>query len=332
MKLSEINIDKSSEQPIYQQIVEQIISLIQQGKLSSGEKLPTAQDFFSAYGIARGTIKHAYSLLEKRGVITVLRGKGTFVSKNEELPKNGDVIDIYLKQLLDLNLSLEKIEELVAKKLKEKEDQENILRMGIIETCPEMLDCFSDSLSQFRNLHIDKLLVNDLASVTGLPLEDYDLLVLASSNAQILSGMELSHDVKAELIPIAAAFSTQTLKSLAKIKLGESVGIFCQTKRYAGIIKWELASLNALLMPSQTLFFTASPDDIMRFCRDKCYILTAKSYKSLCTPEQLSVLAKFESNGGQIFPIEYTIDKGSSLYLEDIIRNYRLTHYKNLSR
>lgn len=54
LKLSEINIDKSSAQPIYQQITDQITTLIQQGKLSPGEKLPTAQDFFLSMGLPEG--------------------------------------------------------------------------------------------------------------------------------------------------------------------------------------------------------------------------------------------------------------------------------------
>src|SRR5699024_9643533 len=164
----------------------------------------------------------------------------------------------------------------------------------------------------------------------GISLDVYDFLVLNSSNAQIALNMNLARSIKAEIIPISSTFSTDTLKLLAKIKLGEPIGIFCQTKRYAGIIKWELAALNALLIPAQTLFVhTASAEDLEHFCCGKRYILTSKSYKSYCSDAVLSALEAYEKNGGSIIPIEYTIDKGSYLYLEDSMRNYRLLHYKN---
>lgn len=330
MNISEITIDKSAEQPIYLQIVNQITKLVQEGVLNPGEQLPTAQDFFGTYGIARGTVKHAYSLLEKNGIATVQQGKGSFINKRESSQRNADVIDSCIDQLLELNFSLDDIEQLVEKKLKEKEERENILQIGIIETCPEILDCIADSLSHFTHLHTVKLLVKDIASISGISLEVYDFLVLNSSNAQIALNMNLARSIKAEIIPISSTFSTDTLKLLAKIKLGEPIGIFCQTKRYAGIIKWELAALNALLIPAQTLFVhTASAEDLKHFCCGKRYILTSKSYKSYCSDAVLSALEAYEKNGGSIIPIEYTIDKGSYLYLEDSMRNYRVLHYKN---
>ena len=120
MNISEITIDKSAEQPIYLQIVNQITKLVQEGVLNPGEQLPTAQDFFGTYGIARGTVKHAYSLLEKNGIATVQQGKGSFINKRESSQRNADVIDSCIDQLLELNFSLDDIEQLVEKKLKEK--------------------------------------------------------------------------------------------------------------------------------------------------------------------------------------------------------------------
>ena len=53
MKSTDIVIDKTSDQPIYQQIADRITQSVQKGFLNPGDKLPTSQDFFDNYGIAR---------------------------------------------------------------------------------------------------------------------------------------------------------------------------------------------------------------------------------------------------------------------------------------
>lgn len=325
LKPSDIIIDKTSDQPIYQQIVEQISHLVEKGVLNPGDKLPTGQEFFDTYGIARGTVKHAYSLLEKDGTITVIQGKGSFINEDDNSIQNTDVIDTYLDQLIKLDLSLDDIEILVSEKFKKLGEQKNVLQIAIIESCPEMLDCISESLTHFRNLNIVSIFVNDISSIFSLSLESYDFIIITETNAQILLNMDLNHSIKKKILPISLAFSMYTLKLLAKIIPGEAIGIYCQTKRYAGIIKWELSSLSALLTPKEFLLFSNSYS-LEDFCKTKNHILISNNYKEYCTEEQLSQLKKFEDNGGSLIPIEYTIDKGSSLYLEECIHNYQLSN------
>ena len=74
-----INISNSSGEPIYLQIVNQIKTLILEGKLSEGEALPSMRVLATELRISFMTTKRAYEELERDGFIESYTGKGSFV-------------------------------------------------------------------------------------------------------------------------------------------------------------------------------------------------------------------------------------------------------------
>ena len=82
-----IIISNSSDLPIYEQITEQIKSMIIQGELKEGDSLPSMRTLAKDLRISVITTKRAYEELEKNGFIRSFTGKGSFVC-----PKNIDLI------------------------------------------------------------------------------------------------------------------------------------------------------------------------------------------------------------------------------------------------
>ena len=74
-----INISNSSGEPIYLQIVNQIKTLILEGKLCEGEALPSMRVLATELRISFMTTKRAYEELERDGFIESYTGKGSFV-------------------------------------------------------------------------------------------------------------------------------------------------------------------------------------------------------------------------------------------------------------
>ena len=68
--------------PIYVQLREQILGLIGRGMLKPGSQLPTMRQTAVALKIDLNTVQRAYAELERDGVLTKLRGVGTFVTDN----------------------------------------------------------------------------------------------------------------------------------------------------------------------------------------------------------------------------------------------------------
>jgi GntR family transcriptional regulator len=82
----EIIISNAGDAPIYEQITRQIKGLILQGKLRSGEALPSMRLLAKELRISVITTKRAYEELERDGFITTVPGKGCFVApRNLEL-------------------------------------------------------------------------------------------------------------------------------------------------------------------------------------------------------------------------------------------------------
>jgi len=75
-----ITVDSESSVPIYIQIEDSINSLIAAGQLQPGEQLPTIRELAADIRVNLNTVARAYFELDKEGVITTQRGKGTFVS------------------------------------------------------------------------------------------------------------------------------------------------------------------------------------------------------------------------------------------------------------
>jgi GntR family transcriptional regulator len=75
-----LTIDQESSVPIYIQIEENIHSLIAAGQLRPGEQLPTIRELAADLRVNLNTVARAYFELDREGVISTQRGKGTFVT------------------------------------------------------------------------------------------------------------------------------------------------------------------------------------------------------------------------------------------------------------
>lgn len=77
-----IFIDYHSRMPIYEQIKEQIIMLINTGVYKPDEQLPSIRSLSSELNINVNTIKRAFAELEHDGITYSAQGRGIFVSPN----------------------------------------------------------------------------------------------------------------------------------------------------------------------------------------------------------------------------------------------------------
>lgn len=77
-----IKINDMSDIPIYQQIRNQIVAGISEGKLEPGEQLPTVRGLATEIGINSMTVNKAYQLLKQEGYVYSDRRNGVCVQKN----------------------------------------------------------------------------------------------------------------------------------------------------------------------------------------------------------------------------------------------------------
>jgi len=75
-------------QKMYVQIAEQIKSLISEGVLKVGDRLPSERELSTQFSVSRSTVRESLTSLEIMGLIEVKTGLGTFVCKQSQLDNN----------------------------------------------------------------------------------------------------------------------------------------------------------------------------------------------------------------------------------------------------
>ncbi len=77
-------LDYHSRMPIYEQIKDQIISLVGQGSLKADDQLPSLRQLSAELSVNINTIKRAFSELEAQGIVYSVAGKGIFISESAQ--------------------------------------------------------------------------------------------------------------------------------------------------------------------------------------------------------------------------------------------------------
>lgn len=78
-------IDLKSHKSIQEQISDNFMELIVAGILKPDEKLPSVRELSKMLTVNPNTVQKAYTKLEEKGYVYVVKGKGSFVSNLENL-------------------------------------------------------------------------------------------------------------------------------------------------------------------------------------------------------------------------------------------------------
>lgn len=131
-------VDKSSKIPLYLQLKALAKHYISTGVIRDKERLPTVKELSRHLGVNFETIRKAYKDLEKEGLLSTTRGRGTFANghipvKNETLggiyPELSpvDTFKISFKRLIKTGMTLMEISKIMDQALQEAETQELIV-------------------------------------------------------------------------------------------------------------------------------------------------------------------------------------------------------------
>ena len=112
----EIRLSTSDGVPVYRQIVNQVKYLVASGRLKPGQELPAIRTLAERLVINHNTVIHAYSELERDGVVVSRHGSGTYVTDavSQQSPQEAaqaliPKVDSLLSDATHLNLELEAV-------------------------------------------------------------------------------------------------------------------------------------------------------------------------------------------------------------------------------
>lgn len=125
----EIKVEFESGIPLYEQIVQQLLALIEDGKLAPGDQLPTTRQLAVQLGINFNTVARAYRQLDQEGLISTQPGRGTYVldpSQKSSLSKGKsnhieELTRFYIRKAAHLGFEREEIKNYFEKIVLEEE-------------------------------------------------------------------------------------------------------------------------------------------------------------------------------------------------------------------
>lgn len=83
LSTSSFEIDSEKKTPKYLQIVNAITESIKKGKLKKGDRIFSINELSNEYFLSRDTVQKAYDLLEEKGIIEPVKGKGFYISRTD---------------------------------------------------------------------------------------------------------------------------------------------------------------------------------------------------------------------------------------------------------
>src|SRR5215470_8925333 len=79
--LDGLAVDPASDRAVFRQIADQLRTVIRDGRLSEGARLPSEAALIEHYGVARMTVRNALQLLETEGLTRAEHGRGVYVRR-----------------------------------------------------------------------------------------------------------------------------------------------------------------------------------------------------------------------------------------------------------
>lgn len=231
----DIQIDKTSDKPLYTQIRDALQAAIQSGSLRPGDRLPTVTALSKQLGVTAATIRRAFEDLTQAGLIESYVGRGTFVCTPENPMASASAENAARTLTPEETNSPEAI--LAARRL----------RMGITRSLNELLALAKrPGLIQFTQGTPDPATVRD-----GLLAELVQQALQAGQRAYQEYGDPVGiPELRAELarrytqqgLPISAdhilitSGSQQAIALLAQAAVESHQRVMCETPCYMGVV------------------------------------------------------------------------------------------------
>ena len=113
----EFHVDVSNREPIYRQLGGQIREAVAQGRLRSGDRLPSVRELSKTLVINPNTVARVYTELERDGVLNTRPGMGVFVAEMSsdltraaKKKKLAELIDALLTEAVYLGYTREELQ------------------------------------------------------------------------------------------------------------------------------------------------------------------------------------------------------------------------------
>jgi len=323
-----IEISKDSGTPVYKQIVDQILYSIQKNELNNGEKLPSERLLSNELSVSRGTITKVYNELANLELVTLVKGKGCFVSDEKTFLSLGRkekavmIIKNTISNLEELGFSISEIRIFSDIVMMEKEKNYSTIKIGIIDCNREALHAIQRQIGKIKEIKISKYLLTEINSAP-LQSEIIDLDLVITTYKHYKEILEKLPSIEEKLIRVSMSSSKKTMIEIARVAQNKNIGILFDSNNYLGVITNELTLVDIKLEEGMSLKIDKlNKKEIASFVKNK-EIIIIPPLTFFDVSFQRWLMLHLENK--QIIEFEYLIERGNLLYLEETIRSLMIS-------
>lgn len=312
-------IDRAQKRAAYRQIISGITSMVSEGKLVPGDKLPSERELASFLDASRGTVKKAYDKLCTNGVAQSVVGSGTFISMGQDVIETSrkqqavKSIEALTDDLIRQGFSFHEIKTHFNLVMNKYRDDSNLLRVITIDCSPEALFTFEQQLDYISKISIEKLLLNDLLDSPdpeSLVLES-DLILTTSTHYEEVC--RLLQGFTGKIMQAVLSPDRQTVIELAKIPKDRQVGAICLSERYLNVI---FKFMTRDIPVRNTMILGNSNLSVNDFMKDKDYLILPP--KKIVDDNMALRISDYKQDVRIIY-FNYQIERGSLIHIEEKI-------------
>jgi len=117
---------------LYEEVENQLMSLVIDGKIQPGEKFPSESELIKQLNVSRAVLREAFRILEAKGLVYSIQGRGRYLRPVEESSsKNSEYLALELEktsiiEIYEVRLGLEPMAAKLAAQRCKKEDIKNM--------------------------------------------------------------------------------------------------------------------------------------------------------------------------------------------------------------
>ena len=239
-----IHLNRASGVPVFRQVIDQIVFMIEAGELKDGDRLPSSRLLAANLDVNRNTTARAYAELHRLGYLSSQGRSGMVVRRSQQardqLAKHEMAVSALaepVRRCLEIGLTADEIAMVAYHQ--SLHAQETEIRVAFVECNEERAKSFASDLSETINGNVTPLVLNALSAND---LADADLVVTTffhhSELRRSIQGMQFGQ--APELLAIVAAPHIKTLARLSRIPKGRRIGILYSTEDQAEAIRQSL--------------------------------------------------------------------------------------------
>lgn len=241
-----MDLDRKSGIPYYIQLKEQIRRRITQGSWIAGTKLATERELAESLAVSRNTVSQAYKELEGEGILSSVRGRGTFVAdtllimqQEGRKEKVLRIVDLAMEEAVGLGFSIDDFVAFVHVRGMEKKDLLSRMKVAFIVGNPEQLSGGNWNLG--LGVSLLPFLLSELQESPRAQrrLAGMDMAVTGANH--LAEVKTLLNKLSTPILGISLQPRLETIVRIAKLTMGRDLALVCESNQFAGKV---IAALN----------------------------------------------------------------------------------------